>query len=70
MPNPRFRLTVSLEQGLATALQQAARQDCRTPEQQIVWLLRREFPRACGSIEPNTPRTLPRSPDGQSKEEG
>jgi|GEM_PF-5480512 len=69
MPNPRFRLMVSLDQALALALQQAARQDCRTPEQQIVWLLRREFAQADQGIQPNSVETLPHAPQGQSKEE-
>lgn len=69
MSNPRFRLTVSLDQALAKALQQAARQDCRTPEQQIVWLLRREFPQACQNIQRHSATTLPPFPQGQTKEE-
>lgn len=69
MPNPRFRLTVSLDQELAMVLQQAARQDCRTPEQQVVWLLRREFNQAGQGIQRNSVETSPQTSQGQSKEE-
>lgn len=40
------RCTVFLDRELRRALYQQARQDCRTPEQQIVWILRRELLRA------------------------
>ncbi len=69
MSNSRLRLTVSLDQALANALQHAARQDCRTPEQQIVWLLRREFPQACQDIPSNPTTPPPPASQGQSQPE-
>jgi hypothetical protein len=41
MTKKRVRIVLSLDRQTASILQESARQNCRTPEQEIVWLLRR-----------------------------
>ncbi len=60
MTKKRVRILVSFDKKTGEVLQESARHNCRTPEQEIVWLVRR------GLLPVNAINAMPKGTVGES----